>query len=112
MHAENLLVDQGSHGQTVEHITEYAPESDRVSSFALIVEAIDTIDLGALVIAAEQEEVLGVLDLVAQKQAHSLDRLLSTVDVVTQKQVVRFGRETSVLEDPQQVIVLAMHVTY
>jgi len=48
----------------------------------LVVEAVDAVDGGALVIAAQQEEVLRVLDLVREQQADGLQALLPAVDVV------------------------------
>jgi len=51
MHAENLLVDDSCNWQTVEHICEHLPESNGVSAFALVVESVNAIDLGALVVA-------------------------------------------------------------
>ena len=65
MHAENFFVNQGSNGQAIEHVTEYSPESDGVAALALIVEAVDTVDLCTLMVAAEQEEILWVLYFVA-----------------------------------------------
>lgn len=44
MHREDLLVDDGSDGQAVEAIGERLPQLDIVSSLALIVETIDTVD--------------------------------------------------------------------
>ena len=52
MHAKNLLINQCCNGQGVENITENFPKSDGVASLALIIESIDTIDLGTLVIAS------------------------------------------------------------
>ncbi len=112
VHAENLLVDKSSNGQAIKHVAENAPESDRVATLALVVEAVDTVDLGTLVISSQQKEVLGILDLVAEQQANCFDRLLSTVDVVTQEQVVGLRREATVLEDSQQVVVLAVNIAY
>ena len=63
-------------------------------------------------IAAQQEKVLGVLDFVAQKEANCFDRLLAAVNIVPQEQIVGLGRETAVLKDPEQIIVLSMHITY
>jgi len=34
----------------------------------LVIEAIDTIDAGAFVVAAEQKEVLGIFDLIREQQ--------------------------------------------
>jgi len=62
------------------------------------------------VVAAEDKEVLGVLDLVRQQQADGLERLLASVDVVAEKEVVRLGRETTVLEQAQEVVVLAVDI--
>lgn len=38
---------------------------------------VDTVDGRALVVASEQEEVLGILDLVGKQKADRLQRLLS-----------------------------------
>ena len=65
MHTEYFLIDEGSDGQAVEHVTEDLPESDGISSLTFIVKAINSIDLCAFVIASQKEEVLGVFDLVA-----------------------------------------------
>lgn len=61
-------------------------------------------------VATQDEEVFGVLDLVGQQQADGLERLLSTVDVVTEEEVVGLRGEAAVLEQPQQVVVLAVDV--
>ena len=63
-------------------------------------------------VATEQEKVLWVLDFVAQEKTYRFDRLLAAVDIVTKEQIVGFGRESAILEDPQQIIVLTMHITY
>lgn len=47
--------------------TEALPDLDVASALALVIEAIDARDVRSLVVAAEQEEVLGVLDLVAKQ---------------------------------------------
>ena len=72
MHGEDLLVDDSSDGEAVEAVCESLPKLDVVSSLALVVEAIDTVDGGALVVAAQDEEVLGVFDLIGQEQADGL----------------------------------------
>lgn len=111
MHGENLLINDGCNGQAVEAICERLPQLDVVSSFALIVEPIDTVDRGALVIPAQNKEVLGVLDLVCQKEADGLERLLTTVDVVAEEKVVGLRRESAVFEQPQEIVVLAVDIT-
>ena len=61
-------------------------------------------------VSPEEEEVLWVLDLVCEEQADGLQQLLAPVDVVAQEQVVGLGREPSVLEQPQEVRVLAVDI--
>lgn len=66
MHGEDLLIDDGGNGQTVEAVGEGLPQLDVVPTLTLVVKAINAIDGGALVVAAQNEEVLWILDLVGQ----------------------------------------------
>lgn len=111
MHGEDLLINDGSNGETVEAVGESLPELDVVSALALIVETVDTVDRGTLVVSTQNEEVLGVLDLVRKEEADGLERLLATVDVVTEEEVVSLRGETAVFEETQEVIVLAVDIT-
>ena len=111
MHGEDLLIDDSRNGEAVEAIRESLPQLNVVPPFALIVETIDTVDGRTLVVTTENEEVLGVFDLVSQKEADGLKRLLATVDVVTQEQVVGLGREATVFEKTQKIVVLAVDIT-
>ena len=111
MHGENLLVDDSSNWQAVEAVGEGLPQLDVVAALALIVEAVDAVDGGALVVATEDEEVLWVLDLVGEEEADGLERLLSAVDVVTKEEVVGFWWESSVLEESEEIVVLSVNIT-
>lgn len=64
VHGEDLLVNDGCDGQAVEAIREGLPQLDVVPPFALVIKSVDSIDRGALVVAAQDEKVLRVLDLV------------------------------------------------
>jgi hypothetical protein len=110
VHGEDLLIDDGGDGQAVEAVRKGLPQLDVVSTFALIVEAVDSVDGSALVVASQDKEVLGILDLVCEKEANGLEGLLSSVDVVAKKEIVGFGRETAVLKQAQQIIILPMNV--
>jgi hypothetical protein len=70
---EDLLVNNGGDWQAVEAIGEGLPQLDAASTLALVVEAVDAVDGGGLMIASEDEEVLRVLDLVGQQQADGLE---------------------------------------
>jgi len=63
------------------------------------------------VVAAQQEEVLGVLDLVGQQQADRLKALLASVNIVAEKQIVCLGRKTSVFEESEEIGVLAVDIS-
>lgn len=110
MHGKDLLVNDGGNGEAVEAVGESLPELDVVSALALIVETVDTVDRGTLVVSTQNEEVLGVLDLVCKEEADGLERLLATVDVVTEEEVVGLRRETAIFEETQEVIVLAVDI--
>jgi hypothetical protein len=111
VHGENLLINDGGNGETVEAVGECLPELDVVTALALIVETVDTVDRGALVVATQNEEVFGVLDLVSEQEADSLERLLATVDVVTEEEVVGLRGETAIFEETQEIIVLTVDIT-
>lgn len=67
VHGENLLVDDCCDGQAVETIRERLPKLDVIPPLALIVEAVDAVDGGAFVVAAQDEEVFGVFNLVGKE---------------------------------------------
>lgn len=111
VHGENLLVNDGSDGKTVEAVGKSLPQLNVIATLALVVESIDTVDGGALVVTSEDEEVFGVLDLVGEEQADGLKRLLTSVDVITEEEVVGLGREATVLEESEKVVVLSVDIT-
>jgi len=63
------------------------------------------------VISSQQEKVFRVLDLVAEEKNNRFDGLFPAVNVVAEEEVVGFRRETTILKDSKQIIVLAMDVT-
>lgn len=73
MHGEDLLVDDSSNGEAVEAVGERLPQLNVVATLALVVESIDTVNRCALVVATENEKVLGVLDLVREQEADGLE---------------------------------------
>lgn len=110
MHGKDLLVNDGGNGQAVEAVGKRLPQLDVVASLALVVEAVDTVDRCTLVITTENEKVLGILDLVCQQQTDGLERLLAAIYVVAEEEVVGLWWKASVLEETQEVVVLAVNV--
>jgi hypothetical protein len=89
VHAEDLLVDDGSHGKAVKGISEDLPKLDVISALTcrekgskeegltgggqtFVIEAIDAVDGGALMVATKDKEVFRIFDLVSQEQADGL----------------------------------------
>ena len=66
MHAQDLFVYQGRNGQAVEAVSERLPNPNVVSPLAFVIESINSVDRGALMVASQQEEIFRVLNLVGQ----------------------------------------------
>merc|ERR1719229_400622 len=111
VHAEDFFVHDGSDGECVETVGEGLPQFYAVSTFTLIVKAVDSVNGRAFVVAPEQEEILWVFYLVRKKEADGLQTLLSSIDVVAEEEVVRFRREAAILKKAKKVVVLAVHVS-
>jgi hypothetical protein len=77
-----------------------------------VVEAVDLVDVRGLVVAAEQEEILGILDLVCQQKTYGFERLLAGVDVVAEEGVIRLRWEAAVFEQPQEIAILPVDVAF
>jgi len=114
MNAENFLVNNRSYRHAVEAIGEGLPELDPIfiSAFALIIEAVNPVDGRTLVISSQQEEVFRVFNFVSQQKANGLQALLPAIHIITKEEVVGIGRETTIFEKPQKIIVLAMYVSH
>lgn len=110
MHSENLLINNSGNGKAVETIGESFPQLNIVATLALIVETVDAVDGGTLVVTSQDEKVLRVLDFVGEQKADCLERLLASVYVVTQEEVIGLGRKTTVLKESEQVIILTMNI--
>merc|ERR1719361_920152 len=63
---EDLLVNDGGNGQAVETVCEGLPQLDVVPPFAFIIETIDAVDGGTLVVSSQQEKVLRVSAVAAE----------------------------------------------
>ena len=96
MHADDLVVNDGRTGQTIEGVAELLPHLDRIATTAFVVKAVNAINAGAFVVASEQEKVFRVLDLVGKQQRDHLERLLAAVDVVAEEEVVGLIRVRAV----------------
>mmetsp|Transcript_39827 Transcript_39827/g.86833 ORF Transcript_39827/g.86833 Transcript_39827/m.86833 type:complete len:440 (+) Transcript_39827:188-1507(+) len=104
------FVEQAAEGQSVETLHELVIDFGVLELLRLAFE----VEVGAhgarLVVAAQHEEVLGLLDLVGHEQGHHLQRLFAAVDLVAQEELVGLGREAALLEQPDQVHVLPVRV--
>lgn len=111
MHGENFLVDDCCNRKAVETIGERLPKLDIISPLAFIVKSVYAVDRCTLMVPTQDEEVLWILDLVREKQANGLKRLFTSIDVVPKEEIVCFGWESSVFEEAEKVVILAMDIT-
>jgi hypothetical protein len=111
MYTKDFLVDNGTNWHTIEAVREGFPQSNVVPPLAFIVEPIDSVDTGTLVVPTENEKVFGILNLVCEEETNSLKRLLPTVNVVPKEEIVAFWRELAIFKQPKQVVVLPVDVT-
>ena len=72
VHGENFFINDGGDRKAIEAISKSLPKLDIVSSLALIVKSINTIDRCALVVTTEDKEILWVFDFVREEQADRL----------------------------------------
>ncbi|EPY36715.1 protein phosphatase [Strigomonas culicis] len=110
VHTDDLLADHAAHRHRVEHVREGLEELRVIPSLHVVEKAVETVNTRALVVAAEQEEVLRVDNLVTVLQNDGLDAVLAAVHVVSEEEIVRVGGEPALLVDAQQVVVLPMGV--
>jgi hypothetical protein len=97
---------------TIESIYKCFPNLDVASSLAFIVKSVNTSDIGAFMIASQEEEVLGILDLVAHEKQYGLKRMLSSINIIPQKKEVGAWREAAHLKHADKIGVLAMDVSH
>lgn len=109
MDAKDFPRHQTGNGKRVENVDKGPPHLWVQPSFALVVKAVHYTtalgfffhmgawclytfgDVGAFVVAAQQEEVFRKLDLVAEQEEHGLQTLFASIDIITQKQIVGAG---------------------
>ena len=111
MHGENFLVNDRCNGQTVEAVGKGLPKLDVIPSLALIIKAVDAVDRSTFVIASQDKEIFRVLDLVGKEQADSFERLLASIDIVPQEQIICLRRESTILEQTEEIVILAVNIT-
>ena len=111
VHREDLFVDDGGNGEAIEAVGKGLPQLDVVPPLAFVVESVDAVDGRALVVSAQDEEVLGILDLVCEEKADCFERLLSAINVVAEEEVICFGWEASIFEEAEEIVVLSVNVS-
>lgn len=82
VHADDLVINDRTDWKAIEAIRERLPKLNAVAPFALIIETIYSVDRSALVVPAEQKEILRVLQLISEEETNCLEALLPSIDVV------------------------------
>ena len=111
MHAEDFVVNQGCNWHAVEDVLEFFPYSNRVSSFALVVETIYLRDLSTLMVASNQSYSLWIAHFEGNQQQKCFNRVRPSVDKVAHEKIICVRALTTHLEQFLQVVELSMNVT-
>jgi hypothetical protein len=85
MNAENLIIDNSSDREAIETLNELLPELQTVSSFALVIKSIYSVNGAALMISSQQEEILWIFDFVCHHQTNYLKVLLASVYIISEE---------------------------
>jgi hypothetical protein len=85
MHTEDLVIDQRSDRETVETISESFPEFYIISTFAFVIETVNSVNRSTFVISSQQKEVLRVLNFVSEQQTNGFQTILSSVNVISKE---------------------------
>jgi len=111
VHAQNFVLDAAGDRHAVEGVGEDAPELDAVTALALVVEAVDAVQGGAFVVAAKEEELVGVLYFVAEEEGDCFYALLGSINVISHEDIIAFRRKSSSLKQTEQVVELPVGVS-
>ena len=93
MHAHYLLVDESDQWHIVEAIKEGLPELDVVPPLDLIKKAVNSCNGLTLVIATEDDNLVGESTLEREKKADDFAALLASINVVAHEQVLSIWRQ-------------------
>mmetsp|Transcript_23933 Transcript_23933/g.47503 ORF Transcript_23933/g.47503 Transcript_23933/m.47503 type:complete len:126 (-) Transcript_23933:355-732(-) len=111
MRTKDLLIHNGSTGKAVETIGKGLPKLNPKTALAFVIETVNAVNGGALVISSKDKEIFGVFDLIRQKEANGLEGLLPTVHIVPQEDVIGLGGESTIFKKTEEVIVLTVDIT-
>jgi hypothetical protein len=111
VNTEDPFVNGSAERKLVEDVAEDLPNFDVVATLALVVEAVNSGNGGALMVTTEKEKVVGIIAFVDEEQRHDFQGILTTVYVVAQEEVIRRWRESSKLKQTQEIVILTMYVS-
>ncbi len=83
----------------------------RRGALTFIVESVNTVNTGALVITPQDEKVFWIFDFVRQQETNRLERLFPTIDVVTEEEIICLRWKATIFKKTKKIIVLSMDVT-
>mmetsp|Transcript_15416 Transcript_15416/g.25393 ORF Transcript_15416/g.25393 Transcript_15416/m.25393 type:complete len:256 (-) Transcript_15416:491-1258(-) len=66
MHTDDFVINNGSTGEAVKSIAESLPQLHTETTTTLIIETVDPVDPGTLMVTSEDEEIFRVLDLISK----------------------------------------------
>jgi hypothetical protein len=98
MHAKKPVLDHGGNREKIEAFRKGFPKLNRVSSFALLIKAVNSVNRIGLVISSQDEKVERIFDFISEKETNGLQVLFTAINIVSQKEIVLLRRITSALK--------------
>lgn len=110
--AKKATVHHRSNRQISEALAETLEDPFVVLFFAFLLEAVASRELLALVVSAQQVNLVRIEDLERKEKQEDFDRVRSSVNIVTQEDITRFRRVADPLEYADKRVDVAMNVTH
>lgn len=112
VHNENFVIHHCANREDIEAEAKLFPYLDVVSSLALVVESVHSVDRLALVISSKQVEVLWVFYFVGEQQTNCLNGLFAAINIVSdEEEFLVAAWKSSYVEETEQIEVLAVHIS-
>ena len=112
MHTEDSIVNDSGYWENVEDCSKFLIDLNVISSLALVVESIHTVDGLTFMVSSQKVDRFREFDLVGQEETDGLYTLLATVNVVSrEEELTVWPGVSSYVEKSEKIKVLAVHIT-
>jgi hypothetical protein len=101
----------GSNWQIFEGICNCLPKFNVEFSLALVIEAIDLVQVTGFMITSEEKEVERKFDFVCHEETVALEGSFASVYVVSQEKIIAISRLSHFAKNREEIVVLSMDIS-